>query len=87
MGRTADAVVDRLKGLRWSCPKCKRKDIDFFKPCVQTKIGLAEAQKVLVIDKFSSRQEAFEDCTFVCSPHRILLCNRLLLVIRVVKIL
>uniref|UniRef100_A0A1A9Z9W6 Uncharacterized protein n=1 Tax=Glossina pallidipes TaxID=7398 RepID=A0A1A9Z9W6_GLOPL len=28
-------------------------------------IGFAGAQKVLVMDKFSSCQEAFEDCTFV----------------------
>uniref|UniRef100_A0A1A9WHF0 PHD-type domain-containing protein n=1 Tax=Glossina brevipalpis TaxID=37001 RepID=A0A1A9WHF0_9MUSC len=36
--RAADAAVDSSKGLRWSCPECRSRDIDFYRLFGQTKV-------------------------------------------------
>lgn len=46
-GRHFDKIVDRSNGLRWSCPKCRALDIDFYKLFVDAKIEISSINKEL----------------------------------------
>uniref|UniRef100_A0A1A9WSD5 PHD-type domain-containing protein n=1 Tax=Glossina brevipalpis TaxID=37001 RepID=A0A1A9WSD5_9MUSC len=68
-GRAADAVVDGSKGLRWSCPECRPRDIDFYRLFGQTKIGFCEIGKELacLAKKFAKYQKLFDEYEYLKS--------------------
>uniref|UniRef100_A0A1A9X0V9 Uncharacterized protein n=1 Tax=Glossina brevipalpis TaxID=37001 RepID=A0A1A9X0V9_9MUSC len=66
-GRAADAVVDSSKRLRWSCPECRSRDIDFYRLFGQSKPGFMEIGKELacLAEKFAKYQKLFHDCEYL----------------------
>lgn len=55
------------KGYRWSCPDCRKKDIDFCKLFMQLKLEFMGAKKLLeaVMVKFKQSHEMFKACEFL----------------------
>lgn len=41
-GRATDAVLDTSKGLRWSCPDCRKRDIDSYKLFTETRNSFSD---------------------------------------------
>ncbi|KAL9925421.1 uncharacterized protein ACN2A1_013052 isoform 1-T3 [Glossina fuscipes fuscipes] len=67
VGRAADAVGDPSKGLRWSCPDCRQRDIDFYKLFTETRNGFSELSRNLgsLWEKFELIKSRFDECRFI----------------------
>ncbi|KAL9887399.1 uncharacterized protein ACN2A1_009542 [Glossina fuscipes fuscipes] len=67
LGRAADAVADPSKGLRWSCPDCNQRDIDFYKLFTETRYGFSELSRNLgsLWEKFELIKPKFDECRFI----------------------
>ncbi|KAL9900271.1 uncharacterized protein ACN427_007570 [Glossina fuscipes fuscipes] len=66
-GRAADAVLDPSKGLRWSCPDCRKRDIDFYKLFTETRNCFSDLSKNLgsVWEKFELIKTRFDECRYI----------------------
>uniref|UniRef100_A0A1A9WH93 PHD-type domain-containing protein n=1 Tax=Glossina brevipalpis TaxID=37001 RepID=A0A1A9WH93_9MUSC len=66
-GRQFDHIINRSKGLRWACPKCRGKDIDMHKLFKQTQRGFTELCKdvAMLSQKLSKYQELFNSCQYL----------------------
>ncbi|KAL9874405.1 uncharacterized protein ACN427_012899 [Glossina fuscipes fuscipes] len=67
LGRAADAVADPSKGLRWSCPDCRQRDIDFYNFFTETRYGFSELSRNLgsLWEKFELIKSRFDECRFI----------------------
>ncbi|KAL9911051.1 uncharacterized protein ACN427_005420 [Glossina fuscipes fuscipes] len=66
-GRAADAVLDPSKGLRWSCPDCRKRDIDFYKLFTETRNCFSDLSKNLgsLWEKFELIKTRFDECRYI----------------------
>ncbi|KAL9875404.1 uncharacterized protein ACN427_013529 [Glossina fuscipes fuscipes] len=66
-GRAADAVLDPSKGLRWSCPDCRKRDIDFYKLFTETRNCFSDLSKNLgsLWEKFELIKARFDECRYI----------------------
>lgn len=66
-GGAADAVLDPLKTLRWSCLKCKKRNIDFHKLFMETRNGFSEICKEIatLCGKFEKLEMMFDECHYL----------------------
>lgn len=60
-GRHYDKIVESSSGLRWSCPNCRKIDIDFYRLHKDAKKGFTEIANNLseILTKFNTFQEMF----------------------------
>ncbi|KAL9876821.1 uncharacterized protein ACN2A1_013383 [Glossina fuscipes fuscipes] len=67
IGRAADAVLDPSKGLRWSCPDCRKRDIDFYKLFTETRNCFSDLSKHLGSswEKLEIIKTRFDKCRYI----------------------
>ncbi|KAL9875680.1 uncharacterized protein ACN427_013744 isoform 1-T1 [Glossina fuscipes fuscipes] len=67
LGRAADAAGNPAKGLRWSCPDCRQRDIDFYKLFTETRNGFSELSTNFgsLLEKFELIKSRFDECCFI----------------------
>ncbi|KAL9874270.1 uncharacterized protein ACN427_012799 isoform 1-T2 [Glossina fuscipes fuscipes] len=66
-GRAADAILDPSKGLRWSCPDYRKRDIDFYKLFTETRNCFSDLSKNLgsLWEKFEIIKTRFDECRYI----------------------
>lgn len=79
IGRDADAVLNPSKVLRWSCPDCTEREIDFDKLFTQTKDGFSQLSKNLMTfcEKFETIKTLLDECRYLEESSSLLVKHQL----------
>lgn len=60
-------VLDPSKRLCWSCPDCRKLNLDFYKIFMETRNGFSELSKnpVTLSEKFEKTKTIFDECRYL----------------------